>query len=418
MPKLNQLMSLRSIRKLDEELTECKENLNTWFTIYKKLYSMKRSLNKKCLSQNDRAIQLVAKSFTTHYYTGDMLYSESDSDSDLDSNDKARRKSNNKVNNKTDDNMEIDIDVDVDSSESDSDSDVDENVDENADENSKLNMNEDVVEVKAKSKAKSKAKAKSKVNTKFQEDALKVLSNQEDEQTRMDKHIAERRRQLYEQTQKADSTGPLQKKDIKFTLNVVDQEEPNTVSTSEVATNAVPDNKKDTVEDTTKDTVEDTDEILLEEEIIETVDGTCSTSAVVNSERVLSDSEIAELATKCIENGMMGIPLNTSGTTNTNGTTNTTNTNGTTNTTNTAGTSDTSKPYGVKFITDLGPPPEVTPLLKISPSQRELLYQKLFLTAKDNVLNQLGDNKLDQEKIYELTRKETDRLLQVYKETH
>jgi hypothetical protein len=69
----------------------------------------------------------------------------------------------------------------------------------------------------------------------------------------------------------------------------------------------------------------------------------------------------------------------------------------------------------VVFRTATLEPPEVSALTRISPSQRDDLYTKLYQDAKANVLHQVDTTKTTTDKINELIRKECDRLLLLYK---
>jgi hypothetical protein len=72
----------------------------------------------------------------------------------------------------------------------------------------------------------------------------------------------------------------------------------------------------------------------------------------------------------------------------------------------------------VKFRTpDLEPPP-VNALTRLSPDQRDELSAKFYQQAKEHVLCQIDTTKTTKEKIDELIRRETDRLLQTYIKTH
>lgn len=72
----------------------------------------------------------------------------------------------------------------------------------------------------------------------------------------------------------------------------------------------------------------------------------------------------------------------------------------------------------VKFKTPDKPPPEINALCKMSLQARERLTAQLYMDAKNNVASHTASMDLSQDKINELIRKETDRLLQRYIDTH
>jgi hypothetical protein len=84
------------------------------------------------------------------------------------------------------------------------------------------------------------------------------------------------------------------------------------------------------------------------------------------------------------------------------------------------GTLDTSKVTNepVNFITKCGTPPAINALLKISPTKRAELCEKLYYKAKENVERQIDRSIHTPEKIKKLIRDESDRLLAVYIKTH
>lgn len=330
------MMAVRSVRKLDQELADCRENINTWFVMYSKLYNMKRSLSKKHLTQTDRAIELVAKSFTRHYYTDELVYSESDtsSDSDADTND-------------TDD-VELLDDI-------------------------KAPNNTKVLTSTKQSNKHTKQSGKTSNTTEFQDQAIKVLSEHEDEHAVLARHMDERRKEMRAAEQAHTS-------DVKFTQSVVNDE---------------PHRPAQPVVESRADNLEEC-EVILEEEIIDEITGP--------NERILSDAEVAELATKCVA-GMLG-------------TQNDDPEKALVGTMPSSVMPSSADQLGVKFVTDTGEPPVVSALLKISPADRDKLYEKLYQTAKNNVLAQVDGKQVEPSRLNELIRKESDRLLQVYKETH
>lgn len=381
MPRLNDLMSSRSARKLDVELNDCRENLNTWFVLYSKLYEMKRSLNKKSLTQTDRAIQLVAKSYLRHHYADEMVYSDSDKESD--------------------------------DEESDAESDTIE-MEDDTDPRTVQGRESKTTAVEREGTRTRTANTK----TEFQNQALNVLNQHEDEQAVLDRHMAERRKEMQvSQHAKNTKNGEKCNNGVTFTLEVdkevdskVDEETNKSASTTRQVSEPRPDNLE----------VEEY-EVLMEEEVSDNDE---------TSGRVLTDEEVSRLASKCVQNGMVGVPDQPTGEEAQRvvdedpekalaGTmpSSALPSSALPSSVQPNSSSDVKQPV-VKFITDTGEPPVVNALLKISPADRENLYRKLFETAKNNVMRQLGDTQIEPEKRFTLIKNESDRLLKVYIETH
>lgn len=448
MVKLGKLMSKRTARKIDVELNDCRENLGTWFAMYSNLYAMKRELDKSSLTQTDRAVELVAKSFLKHRYAEELIYSESENDNDSDDS-----------NDESDSDLELEDDTDMKTTQP----------------NTRVlspSDKEQIEKIKARHGGRpvrlgwkrTPPTSTEQKNTEFQNQAINVLTQHEDEQADLDSHMEKCRREMQADQQKANGNA------VKFSLEV-DKEKPDSPTDEQengkkgnIFTIVTHDGKADMMPKFRKqlqssvpvppprpDNLEVEDcEVMFEEEVDEN-DAANTSITLGSSGRVLSDEEIAKLAAKCVSSGMiisndntnnivcgqMNVPLGQmnvqlgqtnivtkepdinelekriSGTMLGSTAPGTMLGSATSNTINTAST--------IKFVTDTGEPPVVSALLKISPADRDKLYEKMYNTAKTNVTRQLGSNNtstLSQERINELIRNESDRLLQVYKETH
>lgn len=367
MSELNDMMASRSIRRLDADLMECRENINTWCMMYSKLYDMKRSLNKKRLTQLDRMVHHVTKSFTRHYYSDEIIFSDSEEE-ETPSTDKPRKKGIPKKNTlkKKDVTKGNTDDTTEDGTEDDNEDDTDD------DSTDSLSLDDDIEDQQKDS------------NTQFQDQALNVLNKHEDEHAVLARHINEQRKKMQ------NARPEISNKPIKFTQEVIyltDHDEPVTFP-APPSVESRPDNLAE-------------DEVVLSEEIIESIESP--------SERVLTDAEIAELAKKSVFTSLpTGLPTRLPTTLPTG-----------------LPSSDPEKSLcgtmtvpNVTFVTDTGEPPAVGPLLKISPGDREKLYSKLYETAKSNVMNQIGGTIVAPDRLNELIRNESTRLLNVYKATH
>jgi hypothetical protein len=307
MSKVNKLMAKRAVKKLDQQIGECLENINNWYSNILNLIMVKRStLNKRC----DKQLYKESINFIETYF-GEEDSSDSDSKSD--------------------------------NSESDSDSE---------------SLTSYVPKSKAKPKKSKKPKHHSDTESEIeledepmtkesmQKSALELLTNQETEAEVLNKHITECRKKMYT-TPEAPICKP-----VNFTLTT----DPLTQQVTSVP-----------IDTSNLDVVGEDEEELLCEEILD--DGTT---------RIISGNPTDVLP-----------PVSQS----------------------------TTVP-NVTFRSATLDPPEVSALTKISCSQRDDLIQKLYLQAKENVESQTADLNMDQEKKDEIIRRETTRLLNVYKETH
>ena len=75
----------------------------------------------------------------------------------------------------------------------------------------------------------------------------------------------------------------------------------------------------------------------------------------------------------------------------------------------------------ISFKTPSLEPPVVNALLALTYSQREELLQRMYIKAKNNIMEEIitsGNKDATQEEINAKIRKEMDRLVELYKETH
>ena len=339
----NRMMTSRSIKALDTELLACRENLNTWFVAALSLLKLKKKLDRKSLTRQDRTLEIIAKSFSAEYYDA---AEESDSEDETDD--------------------ESDEQDDEPTEE------PDEQDDEPTEEPVEEIIKREVLR-ESKHAKKPSSTVQSIAKTEMQNKALSVLTEHEAEQKDMDNHMDARRRAMQQSQKVADKP----KSDVKFSL----------------ATDATNASAEKPVLDAREDNLEPDDEVLLEEDVTESVepaDAQITTNSAAKTDnlqaRVLSNEEVAALGlnnTSATLEGIMPSSCNQ-----------------------------------VKFETDRGPPPAINALLKLSPAQRDALYAKLYATARTNVERQVDVENTDPEKVKKLIRGESDRLLQVYKETH
>lgn len=419
MANVAKLMASRSVKSINLELDKCRENLNLWFVTCLNLLKLKKMLARKSITRNDKILEILAKNFTADYYDAeDADDSDTESNVGCDVGQDSSDLEEDRTENRTEEDNNANISAENGNLE-------DQNDDLSVDLEAEDPVETTVVKNNQKSKIdKSNRKSKNvnnskskKVNnsdkTEMQNKALTLLQSKELEQAEMDAHMDARRKEMHLSQQKLVKSD----KPVNFMIG--------TDASNATEVNPVVEARPDNLEQYEDDDVttvngnvnknvngnnvvdnEADGEVLLEEEVLEDLDAPVDISLNGSQPivRILSDEELAALSINRLE-GTMGSAANA------------------TNATNAepgVGALDTSKVTNepVNFITKCGTPPAINALLKISPTKRAELCEKLYYKAKENVERQIDRSVHTPEKIKKLIRDESDRLLEVYIKTH
>ncbi len=437
MANVAKLMASRSVKSINLELDKCRENLNLWFVTCLNLLKLKKMLARKSITRDDKILEILAKNFTADYYDAEDADDSDDSDdsgSDVDNEEQEDEEDDN-VNTNVDTNIGCDVGCDVGLEDQDDQDETAQNDDLSVDLEAEDPVETTVVKNNQKNKHKinkanpknvnkttnkstnvnkttNKANPKNSNKTEMQNKALTLLQSKELEQAEMDAHMDARRKEMQLAQQKLVKSD----KPVNFMIgtdasnatdvnpvvearpdNLEQYEDDDVTTTGNNLNNTNINNKNNTVDN------EADGEVLLEEEVLEDLDVPVDISLNGSQPivRILSDEELAALSINRLE-GTMGSAVNA------------------VSAEPGVGTLDTSKVTNepVNFITKCGTPPAINALLKISPTKRAELCEKLYYKAKENVERQIDRSIHTPEKIKKLIRDESDRLLAVYIKTH
>ncbi len=421
MANVAKLMASRSVKSINLELDKCRENLNLWFVTCLNLLKLKKMLARKSITRDDKILEILAKNFTADYYDAEDASDSDDSGSDVDNEDQEDQEDeeDDNVNTNVNTNVDTNIGCDVGLEDQDDQDETAQNDDLSVDLEAEDPVETTVVKNNQKNKHKinkstnvNKANPKNVNKTEMQNKALTLLQSKELEQAEMDAHMDARRKEMQLAQQKLVKSD----KPVNFMIgtdasnatdvnpvvearpdNLEQYEDDDVTTTGNNLNNTNINNKNNTVDN------EADGEVLLEEEVLEDLDVPVDISLNGSQPivRILSDEELAALSINRLE-GTMGSAVNA------------------VSAEPGVGTLDTSKVTNepVNFITKCGTPPAINALLKISPTKRAELCEKLYYKAKENVERQIDRSIHTPEKIKKLIRDESDRLLAVYIKTH